>query len=76
MPTLDEPTAPAPAEPVRAAPPKNKDLHSTTVYMPREPFEKLRLMAFTRRKSINTLMMEALDAMFEREGYIERFTKK
>ncbi|MDB5652209.1 MAG: parA [Hyphomicrobiales bacterium] len=76
MPSLEEPVAPTTSEPVRTAPTKSKDLHSTTVYMPREPFERLRLMAFTRRKSINALMMEALDAMFEREGNAERFTRK
>lgn len=55
---------------------KAKDRRSTTIYMPREPFERLRLMAFARRESINTMITEALDLMFKKEGFSERFTSK
>lgn len=74
---LDEPTpamkAPAP---VRASTSKAKDQHSTTIYMPREPVEKLRHEAFARRQSINSLVKEALDLLFENNSYAERCTLK
>ena len=67
--------APAPArEP--AAPPvykkEKKDVQHTSIYVPREAFERLREIAFHERAKIHDLIMEGIDAVIERRGHPER----
>lgn len=66
----DEPGA---ADPT---PGKLKDMQASTFYLPREGYEKLRFLAFSRRCSLNSLICEALDEYFEKLGHPERFSTR
>jgi hypothetical protein len=68
---------PAPrSQPATVEPPKpikpRPDVQHTSVYIPREAFERLREIAFTERKKIHDLLMEGVDAVIATRGHSER----
>jgi hypothetical protein len=62
----------APATAPRAAKP---NVQHTSVYIPREAYERLREIAFHERKKIHDLLMEGLDKVIADRGHAERATK-
>jgi hypothetical protein len=71
IPTAAAVPAPPPAR--RRAP--RPDVQHTSVYIPREAFERLREIAFTERCKIHDLIMQGLDLVIAERGHPERATR-
>ena len=79
---LDMPPAAAPAPspepaPTPAPPPKTKrDVHHTSIYIPRDAFERLREISFHERAKIHDLIMEGISRVIESRGHPERAARE
>lgn len=66
--TSAEETSVAPVAPVKPKP----DVQHTSVYIPRQAFERLREIAFNERVKMHDLIMEGLDLIIQKRGHSER----
>jgi hypothetical protein len=55
---------------------KARDVQHTSVYVPREAYDRLREIAFHERKKIHDLIMEGVDSVIADRGHAERTGKK
>lgn len=69
--------APPTAEvvPIKAAR-KGRDVQHTSVYIPRDAYERLREIAFHERAKLHDLIMEGIDAVIRKRGHSERATSR
>lgn len=69
-------TSPAPATPEAPAAQKpskpRPDVQHTSVYIPRQAYERLREIAFHERVKIHDLLMEGVDKVIADRGHAER----
>lgn len=72
----EQPSTPA----LEAAPPKparpKPDVQHTSVYVPREAYDRLREIAFHERVKMHDLIMEGLDKVIAERGHSEKASRQ
>ena len=70
-----EPPADAPQEARAVTPLSNRNVHRTSVYVPREAYDRLREIAFTKRCKVHDLIMQGVDRVIAEHGHGEKATR-
>ena len=69
-----EPVEEAPAS--RAVTPlTNRNVHKTSIYLPRKAFDRLREIAFTKQCKVHDLIMQGVDRVIAEHGHSEKASR-
>jgi hypothetical protein len=73
----------APPEPAHEKPPAravtpltDRNVHKTSIYLPREAFDRLREIAFTKRCKVHDLIMQGVDRVIAEHGHGEKASRQ
>jgi predicted DNA-binding ribbon-helix-helix protein len=70
-----EPPQEVPQESRAATPLTNRNVHKTSIYLPREAFDRLREIAFTKRCKVHDLIMQGVDRVIAEHGHGEKASR-
>lgn len=71
-----EPVPDAPKEVRAVTPLSNRTVHKTSIYLPREAFDRLREIAFTKRCKVHDLIMQGVDRVIAEHGHGEKASRQ